>query len=120
MFITNGKKEVDFQGQKVAKQIKIWGDKLYLGEGEIQIFSQVIENDNGNVVIHKDAEPIALKTFAEIPMDTLLKTNPEATEFITFGQMFQAVCHMCDRIWGNDFSNDSILYYEEYEEYEEL
>ena len=107
MFIANGKKEVEFEGQKVARQIKIWNDdgKLFLGEGYIQIFSEVVEIDNGNVVVHKDPNPISLISLQQIPHDVLLKINSEGTEHITFAQLFQAICDMTDKIWANDFSN---------------
>lgn len=105
-FITEGKKEISFEGKKVARELKIWDNngRLFLGEGHIQIVSDVIElNENNNVIIHKDKNPVSRIPLSQIPFDTQLKINPEATEFITFAQLFQAICDACDKIWGNQF-----------------
>ena len=104
-FITLGKKEIPFTGQKVARQIKIWDDngRLFMGKGNIQIISEVIDHSSGDVYTYRDLDAISKVSLSQIPHDTLLKTNAENTEHITFAQLFQAICDMTDKIWGGQF-----------------
>ncbi len=100
-----GKKEVEFLGQKIPHIIKLYDDdyQLHLGKGTIAIFSKVAELVDGKIVVHEDPNDTATLAMEKISPDLALKSNPEGTEFITFKQVFQAICDLTDKVWKGEF-----------------